>query len=218
MMKTVPSGGFAADRFFDGTDVHPVVAGQLAHRIARLVPFPDHRSGNAGADDKRPAERDQRVYHYEPGRGFQPLIAGAEPGERIEPHGDAVRITLNALQVRSGDLFHGDLALLRGVDQFAVALHKKVKAVGLETHVDQRPLDREVATYVFERRTYGEKRPARVRPRDRAGGRVSGCPEQLPLSAWPRPASAWPSGSGRSRSPIPGVRRRNPAPEPRVWP
>ena len=41
MKKTVPSGGFAADRFFDGTGVQTEVLREFGDGIARLVSFVD---------------------------------------------------------------------------------------------------------------------------------------------------------------------------------
>src|ERR1035437_4822264 len=153
MKKTVPSGGFRANGFFDGTGFQPEIPCQIRDGVTRLVALVDGRNGNASAGYDGAAERDSRVHHHHPRVPLRSRSRIRVPRERGQLDWQTPGIPLNPLKVDTDDLLHGLLSLARGVDHFAVTLHEEVQPVGLKCLVDQRALNLELLPNIVQCRT-----------------------------------------------------------------
>ena len=138
MKNTVPSGGFAADRFFDRTGLQIEVLREILDGIAGLVSLVDGRNGYAGTRDYRSAKRNCRVHDYDPRIGLGRRIRFGVAGEWIELDRKALRVSLDPLEVDAYNLLHRLLPLARSIDQISVALDEKVQTIGLKRHRPQK--------------------------------------------------------------------------------
>jgi hypothetical protein len=130
--NTVPSGGFAADCFFDGTDLQTEVLRKIRSRIASFVSLVDGGDRYAGAGDHWPAERNCRIHDHDTGIGRGRCLRLSVAGERIKLCWKTLRVPLYPLEVNSNDLLHSLLSLPGSVDQLAVAFDEKIQPVRLE--------------------------------------------------------------------------------------
>src|SRR5579864_4611863 len=111
--NTVPSGGFAADCFFDRTDLQTEVLRKIRDGIAGPVSLVDGRNGYAGSSDHRAAEGNCRIHHHDARVGPRGRLRLRVPRERIKLDRKPLRVPFNPLEVHANNFLHRALALTR---------------------------------------------------------------------------------------------------------
>src|SRR5713226_2483192 len=81
MKNTVPSGGFAANGFFDRTDLQTEVLRKIRDGIAGLVSLVDGCDGYAGSGDHRTPEGNCRIHDHNAGIGRRGGLCLRVPSE-----------------------------------------------------------------------------------------------------------------------------------------
>jgi hypothetical protein len=117
----------AAERFLDVKGSPPVVLCEFLHGLPGLEPLGQDRGRDARAGQHRAAEGDERIDHHR-----TRFLGLSLAGERVQPDGQALDVSLDAPKIAGNDLAYGKLTRLAEIDQQASLLDEQIKAIRLE--------------------------------------------------------------------------------------